>query len=1394
MFDRTMLRRVYENVVRSASGEEKDVAKNILVDTVVMSGTPEAIKFFKDLVERGELRNSQISAIFFAMPRSIVTPTPHLLEELFELIKSEHVREHTKVWNMAILSFSGLLEKACVSPLAKENYPTQVYGKFCHKDSSIITQRWIPYLRSKLFEREMPVERKNAIIVSLGLMSHEQILPIVLDVLEGNLASPAMRPEHNYHTMRYLSVYSLVSLGRIQPHKVLPVVSAIYSNKGEPTDIRLASFNVIMALNPEMSLLQKIATLTWSEKNTEVLRAVNTAFYTLATRTSMQDFATNMSVLIRRARIIYPFIKKTGGRFPSTATVFASEFLTMLKVGYERTVNWVSSEDSIIPSYLYDKTVLFMGEEYKYTFMETGLHQRDILPTLYDTISGLTHTSSEEIKSKLSHEWREAIEKLRIKIRENRTPEAYVYMKLFEDSTLFWSLSTRSVEHLKNILKNPSLLKSTLSGESTFNWQRVVDMSPYEQVVPSDLGLPIFMEMRRPTVASVRGRFSSDIMRSSEGLSKLDTTFEVLVDRRVTGRVGTIIPFTGEYVYTGIDEKIYGGGPSMDIHVRLDIPNGKLSASLKFPEQKWNKGQVEFIAYKVRPYTVIQKYFDMTPVFKSAGFKIINSRTPMHTKEYEFGQYSGIDMKLVYNTQTPYLGYNYLLKKLSNMNYNPINMIRFTGVDALSLKATGFPSVRHHESKVIVLPQSSSTKEVEFVLKWGVATKEKGQPMLYHIMKPSENTLFKIVSKPVGEMREQPRRQEMVKNMMEKLQITSEGKAITFSVSTILKGNRPRTFSYSGTVGTGQSGMTSKWDLELMCERTSRKICVRGDISIPPFSIWNLNSILSEDPVFHFRNTLGYGRECESKVVINGYAKTSESQKHLARETPEAKEYERLRSKGTPMVELSKLAEIVRRQSAVLNVFDYKIKFVNVDDKVTKLTQRALEALEFVWMPYSVSKDSQGWWPVSSGVSRLPIESSIETVDSGSSYGSGYGYDNYEMEVRTTIHPSRGSYDVEITNVTRPEQKYKYRDVPMPYPFTYFYPVSYVTDPVSTGIKAVIGKPVFPMCTLEGKHISTFDNRTTKADMDDCFHLLSGDCSKAMSYGVLVRSLESSGSYTPETKKEVKVFIGSTDITMKPEGEHVIVKVNGSPIEVPMRERHTIMAREGHIVAKIIKSKDNVVILKSSKIGVLFDGKRIKLEGSNLLKNKLCGLCGDNNNKKIGDVPSPRKCLLSSPELEVASYRVSLPSKSCSPLPSQVKEELERENERCVKIFGKPTGGMSSYIPTISGSESLSGSECMKHYHEVIDKHSRNEYCFSRIPLVECGDICHPAGMREKRVSFTCMSKSDRRTMHILEKIRAGKVVPELMNLPESFSHEEYVPVECKPYTIHGAGIGNSLY
>jgi len=247
-----------------------------------------------------------------------------------------------------------------------------------------------------------------------------------------------------------------------------------------------------------------------------------------------------------------------------------------------------------------------------------------------------------------------------------------------------------------------------------------------------------------------------------------------------------------------------------------------------------------------------------------------------------------------------------------------------------------------------------------------------------------------------------------------------------------------------------------------------------------------------------------------------------------------------------------------------------------------------------------------------------------------------------------------------------------------------------------------------------------------------------------------------------------------------------------------MTEGKTIKGEEGHIIAKISKSKDKVVIIKSSKINVLFDGKRVKMEGSNLLKNKLCGLCGDSNNKKDGDVPSPRQCLLSSPKLEIASYRVSLPSKQCRPLPSHLRAELKRETERCVKLSSKPTRGMSS--SSFSSSESLSGAgECMEHHHEMVDQ--GNRFCFSKIPLLECGSACHSVGRRDKEIGFTCMSKSSRTAHHIAEKVRRGEVVPELETLPTTFSMVRSMPVECKPNSSYGSGssgsngsFGNSLF
>merc|ERR1712039_120987 len=250
------------------------------------------------------------------------------------------------------------------------------------------------------------------------------------------------------------------------------------------------------------------------------------------------------------------------------------------------------------------------------------------------------------------------------------------------------------------------------------------------------------------------------------------------------------------------------------------------------------------------------------------------------------------------------------------------------------------------------------------------------------------------------------------------------------------------------------------------------------------------------------------------------------------------------------------------------------------------------------------------------------------------------------------------------------------------------------------------------------------------------------------------------------------------------------------------------------------------------KINVLFDGKRIKLEGSNLLKNKLCGLCGDSNNKMVGDVPSPRQCLLSSPKLEPFNHdttgRYSSSSIGSSISGSEVSDLPQWPpgmnncshpmwGYNCPGVSYDPVCGVDSVsytnecyarnmchvavacrgkCPCENTFSAMTGSEdCMRHRHmEQEDiRHGREVLCFSKRPVPECAPKCHGENNRVKVVEFTCMPKADRKTQHIAEKVRRGDVVPELENLPTSYTFSHYLPGTCKRNTAYGGDYGSSI-
>merc|ERR1712112_111500 len=121
------------------------------------------------------------------------------------------------------------------------------------------------------------------------------------------------------------------------------------------------------------------------------------------------------------------------------------------------------------------------------------------------------------------------------------------------------------------------------------------------------------------------------------------------------------------------------------------------------------------------------------------------------------------------------------------------------------------------------------------------------------------------------------------------------------------------------------------------------------------------------------------------------------------------------------------------------------------------------------------------------------------------------------------------------------------------------------------------------------------------------------------------------------------------------------------------------MGISGQPIATLEKTTDGVVIFKAPRFNleeVRTNGKKIEVIPSVEMKNKLSGLCG-NFMKPIVSQTVTSQCVMSKPELEVASWMI--PSASSSSVPSHLMSELKKETEMCSKVMVQPTKVAKAY-------------------------------------------------------------------------------------------------------------------
>jgi len=1384
------IQRLYTTLISGLNPEQTETIKQLFIDAIVMTGTPQSVEFFVKMVREGKVSQGEISSFFMFLPRYVMTPTQKVLKVLFKLVTEvETITRVPTTYSLAITSLSQLVQSACVAESRITAFPAHVFGEFCTPESEIVQEVLIPYLARALHkspQTQQEEEVRNIHIIALGLIRHKNVIPELTPVIDSRLSVSTSTVEGSRNSAaRVLAVYSLMSVGYQNPQLVVPVLTNVFTNPAEASEMRIAAFNSLLKLNPPKVVFDTIAAQTRMEPqmDIELLKIINIGLYTLGHQIPAEVIPTlpmGMIELIEKAKLAYHMVKKTYGIVPTTAAFYKTEFLKDLGAGYTAQLAWISAHEQIMPRSGYFGLSLFLQKYYidvfQGAFMLYGSDSiLDQLSTVVSKVAG--HTSEQEIKAEIKRslhtEFSKILEKLNIQSIKSETFQANGLFQMAETGILFRSLTMKTSELIKEkfveIIQNPSSLL-TGSTEMNINLQKTIDLSPIQVMFPSDMGFPVHVEVNAPVTVSVMGKAS---IKPESLLPSISVTGKILLATQFSGVVSTVCPFTSEYLVTGINQHSAFNLPG-SLEVKLDIPSQKLAVYVKPSTHT----PTVLGHYHIMPYTTIGHINKLELLTKTPAAKPIKSISPKKHLSATFGEMLGLGLKTEVVTESGFVDMKSISEYIT-IYKNPLNLILF-GWTSPALSEYLVPSVRFHKMTTVFEPSQSATKELGVEFKVGVATKMMGESIIkYHtLVKKSITTLpkseiteimtnptmvklisvltpLKIVSQPISSQVHQ-RRQQSLKEVIGKLETSSlessEVTGVTVTTNLILKSTRPRTFTYALTAAIGSKAIPEskkihqEWNvsLESQVPQTPVKcVGIHGHITMPILPLWNIEQLHQALVNFDLHNeiTIIMANGQKSQVITTGAAKTTPVQKTFSMESPEALKLKEIISPRSPVSSrtVAELEEIVRVQATTLDRIVIQSEYVNVPKVFEQMEMKFIEILKVYLWPY-----------------YTPSYSTIENIN----FESG----SYKAITEVIFKQGVPSFDLKIV---LPTQKVFFSNVRIAYPFSLFFPLSAARSNIRMGLtKVVSGTVLSPKsCMINGKHLIKFNGNTMDIPSTVVAPVVvAADCSTYHRFAVKAQHVVQQGVWNTE------IILKKNLIKVVPTSVIPKVLVNGQPMEIPIGKAVVAKDIVDHtVVAEIVMTPDHVVIVKAPRFlleEVKTNGKIIEVVPSIQLKNKLCGVCG-NFQKPIMSETVTGHCVYSKPELEIASWMIPSGSSMMSPT---ILSELKKETEMCSKITVLPTKVAKAY-KAATGKCTL-----LRH---LIQKRP-GQVCLSKVPVTQCGPSCKPqkSELTQKTVPFTCLPEGPV-AERLISKVIIGEELPELATKVTSFSAQVRMPAHC---------------
>ena len=255
------------------------------------------------------------------------------------MIKSQESKKHHALRESSVLSFSDLIRYSVVNKRSAHNrYPVHAFGRFFTKKDRNVEEKYLPYLEEELNSAVKNGDSKKIQLYSaaIGRTGHSRILSIFEPYLEGKKQISTYQ--------RLFMVLSMYNLAKVHPKLARSVFYKMYSNTADYHEIRTVSVYMLMATNPPVSMLQRIADYTNYDSSKHVNSAVKSMIESLA---QLQD--EEYREMADAARAAVPLLTSESYGMQYSRSFYTGIKNSLTNSGFEMEGYTIGSDDSIIP-------------------------------------------------------------------------------------------------------------------------------------------------------------------------------------------------------------------------------------------------------------------------------------------------------------------------------------------------------------------------------------------------------------------------------------------------------------------------------------------------------------------------------------------------------------------------------------------------------------------------------------------------------------------------------------------------------------------------------------------------------------------------------------------------------------------------------------------------------------------------------------------------------------------------------------------------------------------------------------------------------------------------------------------------------------------------------------